>query len=427
MRLRLGLTVLLALVCGAGVAHAQTPMCESATADTDIGPNRVYIQAADTQVPALKALGVKLRAQATPITIIYTPAGSCTNITYLYNNTDFTPNATGGGTFYIPSATFDPKTTPPNCTPPAVGSGKKADLGISIVFPDNVDCPTAPAKPSTVTVTRGPVQAMVFAVPGGVGSNMGSTQTTITFEEAYLVAGLGPLKAMVAPWSDPQYFYGRPASKGTQISIGANIGVAASKWQLVADTQHQIDQSSAVTTAIAAQTATGNAEKTLGILGVEVYDAARAMVHALAFRAFKQWKSYWPDSSPTAFDKKNVRDGHYPLWSYVEYIAPNAASGTGALNPNAQTIIDMLSGNTVTTNPAFEPLDVVVAAGLVPACAMKVQRSAEGGDLSPLTPTQPCGCYYDAKVPMGSTSCTACTDNSACGGGQCRHGYCEAQ
>ncbi|MCU1282526.1 MAG: hypothetical protein JWM53_6072, partial [bacterium] len=172
--------------------------------------------------------------------------------------------------------------------------------------------------------------------------------------------------------------------------------------------------------------ATGNAEKTLGILGVEVYDPARAMVHSLAYRAFKQLKSYWPDSAPSAFDKKNVRDGHYPLWSYVEYIAPQAGGG-GALNPAAQTIIDLLVGNAVTTNPAFEPLDLVIASGLVPACAMKVQRSLEGGDLSTVSAAQPCGCYYDAKVPMGTTSCTVCTANSPCGAGMCRHGYCEAQ
>ncbi|MCU1283129.1 MAG: hypothetical protein JWM53_6675 [bacterium] len=413
----------ISLVAAAGVARAQTPMCED---DVNVGPNRVYIQAADTQVPILKALGARLRGQANPITIVYTPNGSCSNIAFVYGNADFTSNATAGGTFYIPSAGFDPKMTPPTCTPPAAGSGKKADLGISIVFPDNVDCPTAPAKPSTVAVTRGPVQAMVFAVPGGVGTNMGSTQTTITAEEAYLVAGLGPLQAMVSPWSDPQFFYGRPASKGTQISIGANIGVAAAKWQLLADVMHQIDQSGAVATAIAAQASTGNGEKTLGILGVEVYDPARAMVHSLAFRAFQQRKSYWPDSTPTAFDKKNVRDGHYPLWSYVEYLAPQAAGGGGALNPNAQTIIDMLAGNAVTTNPVFEPLDLVVANGLVPGCAMKVQRSAEGGDLSKAAAGQSCGCYYDAKVPMGATGCAACTDNTPCGGGMCRHGYCEA-
>jgi hypothetical protein len=58
---------------------------------------------------------------------------------------------------------------------------------------------------------------------------------------------------------------------------------------------------------------------------------------------------------------------------------------------------------------------------------MKVQRSAEGGDLSPASAAQPCGCYYDAKVPSGATSCTACTDNAPCGTGMCRHGYCEAK
>jgi hypothetical protein len=413
---------MLLLVAGAsGVARAQTPNCT----DASVGMNKVWIQAADTQVPVLRALGAKLKAQATSITIIYTPNGSCTNLPLIYNNTDFTSNATGGGTFYIPDG-YDGVSVPPTCTAPTVGTGtQKADMGMSIVFPDKTDCPSLPAKPATVAVTQGPVQAMVFAVPGGVGTNMGSTQSTITAEEAYLVAGLGPTKAMVAPWSDPTYFYGRPVTKGTQISIGANIGVAAAKWQLIADTSHQIDQSANMLAAIANQTATGNAEKTLGILGVEIYDGARGMVHALAFRAYHQLKSYWPDSTPTTFDKQNVRDGHYPLWSYVQYAAPQAAGG-GAANPNAQLIIDLFTGKSVTTNPAFEPLDLVIANGLVPACAMKVQRSVEGGDLSLATVAEPCGCYFDKKT-TGNTTCTACTDSSTCGTGMCRHGYCEAK
>src|SRR4051794_20166400 len=162
-------TIVALLLAAAGVARAQQ-VCED---DTNVGPNRVYIQAADTQVPVLKALGAKLRDQATPITIVYTPNGSCTNLPLIYNNTDFTSNAAGGGTFYIPPG-FDPKTAAPTCTPPAVGSGKKSDLGISIVFADKTDCPSLPAKPATVAVTRGPVQAMVLAVPGGVGTNVGS-------------------------------------------------------------------------------------------------------------------------------------------------------------------------------------------------------------------------------------------------------------
>lgn len=407
----------------ASTAAIAQQACED---DVNVGPNRVYIQAADTQVPILKALGKALRAQSTPITIIYTPNGSCSNITYLYNDV-FTPNAKGGGTFYIPGdPSFDPKSSVvPNCTPSAT---QKPDMAIVIVFPDSTDCPTAPAMPSNIAVTQGPVQAFLFAAPGGVGTNMGSTQTTITAEEAYLVMGLGASNAQVTPWSDATFLFGRPPTKGTQISIGANIGVPAAKWQILNDPQHAIDQSNAVATAIAAHLSDGNAEKTLGILGAEIYDLAtnRAQLHSLAFRAYQQIKSYWPDSSPTAFDKQNLRDGHYPLWSYVQYLVPKNAGGK-AMNAGAQEIIDLLVGNAVTTSPAFEPLDMVIAAGLVPACAMKVKRSAEGGPQSLFTPAEPCGCYYESKVPMGSTSCTACSASAPCATGMCRHGYCEAQ
>jgi hypothetical protein len=256
---------------------------------------------------------------------------------------------------------------------------------------------------------------------------MGSTQTTITAEEAYLVLGIGASTAMVSPWSDPNFIYGRPASKGTQISIGANIGVPSAKWKLLMDTMHQIDQSGMVATAIIAAGAAGNAEKTLGILGAEIYDPQRAMLHSLAFRAYGQIHSYWPDKTPSSTDKQNVRDGHYPIWSYVQYLYPYDTTNTKALNPNAQLIVDILTGNDVsaTLNPAFEPLDDVIGAGLVPQCAMKVTRTAEAGSLSAATVTQPCGCYFDSK--KSTTSCTACSTATPCATGVCRHGFCEAK
>ncbi|HEY1585438.1 MAG TPA: hypothetical protein VGH63_07085, partial [Polyangia bacterium] len=61
------------------------------------------------------------------------------------------------------------------------------------------------------------------------------------------------------------------------------------------------------------------------------------------------------------------------------------------------------------------------------ACAMKVSRTIEGGDQALFSPTEPCGCYFEANVPGGSTTCTVCTDDTPCGGGKCRHGYCEAK
>src|SRR6202012_4546488 len=100
----------LAAIVAAGSAHAQT-VC-----DDTIGTHRVYILAADTQVPALMALGVILKQQTPSITLFYTPAGSCANITDLYLNT-WVSNAAGGGTFYIPDG-YDGTTIPPTCTVP---------------------------------------------------------------------------------------------------------------------------------------------------------------------------------------------------------------------------------------------------------------------------------------------------------------------
>jgi len=57
---------------------------------------------------------------------------------------------------------------------------------------------------------------------------------------------------------------------------------------------------------------------------------------------------------------------------------------------------------------------------------MKVQRSVEGGDMTPATVSEPCGCYFEFKA-TGATTCTACSDSSTCGTGMCRHGYCEAK
>jgi hypothetical protein len=419
MRLRIPIVALALLA--SSLARAQTTACESLGSDSN---HRVYIQSADTQVPTLISLGTKLANLADPVFIIYTAAGSCTNLNLINTNADFTPNkAAGAGTFYIPTG-FDPTTmTPPACTPPP--PGVKADMAITIVFPDKTDCPTAADVPATVSVTQGAVQAMVFVVPGGVGGTTGSTQTTITAEEGYLLAGLGPTKAGVAPWSDPNYFYGRTATKGTQISIGANIGVAAARWALINDTSHMIDQSLNVVSSVAGQTTTGNAEKTIGILGAEVYDTARSMIHSLAFRAFKQYKSYWPDSSSTTFDKKNIRDGHYPIWSYVQYFLPQASGA--ATKANAQLIVDLLTNKPgVTIDGTHDAMGDVIGAGLVPQCAMNVSRTVEGGPLSVAPSATPCNCFFDFSTTQ-ATSCTACTDDSTCGTGKCRRGYCEAK
>jgi hypothetical protein len=430
----------LASLLASTVAHAQAycpatpPACNDATAI----PNPIYVNAADTQVPSLHKLGKQLRAQVdgsgtpTPITIVYVPNGSCTNLANLYASPPKFTVGSAGGPFFIPAdPTFDvtAKTACP-CQIPT-GTALQPDLAITIVNPDNLSCPSNPATPPAgIGVFKGPVQGMTFVVPYDSTNNVGSSQRAITAEEAYLVMGLGAEMAQVPPWDDSNFIFGRPASKGTQISIGANIQVPAAKWKLVM--ANMIDQSSTLASTVAGLAADPNAEKVLGILGTEIYDKNRGKLHALAFRAFQQMLAYWPDSTLNATDKQNLRDGHYVLWSYVQYLAP--VSGTPAVaKAPVQEIIDALTGkltsvtykssaNSVTS----DPIDNVITSGLVPICAMKVQRAgAEGSDLSLYTPDQPCGCYFDKKATQ-STSCTACTDNSVCNGGMCRRGYCEA-
>jgi len=431
-------TVAAALLFGAHAAQAQScPATPPSCTDTTAIPNPVFVNAADTQVPSLHKLGKLLRAQVdgggtpTPTTIIYVPNGSCTNLGNLYASPPKFTTGTAGGPFYIPAdPAFDvtQKTACP-CVLPTPNT-IQPDIAITIVFPDNVSCPSLPATPPVgITAFIGPVQGMTFVVPYDSNTNVGSSQKAITMEEAYLVLGLGPSAAMVSPWSDPNYIYGRPPSKGTQISIGANIQVPAAKWKLLNDTAHVIDQSSTMASTIAGLTADPNAEKVLGILGTEIYDKNRSKMHALAFRAQKQLHAYWPDKTASSFDKQNVRDGHYTLWSYVQYLAPTTS---GMAKAPVQQIIDGLTGHlaTIKTNltgmMSVDPIDTVISSGLVPSCAMKVQRSAEGGDLSLYSAPEPCGCYFDFKA-TGATTCTACSSSTPCATGVCRHGYCEAK
>jgi hypothetical protein len=88
-------------------------------------------------------------------------------------------------------------------------------------------------------------------------------------------------------------------------------------------------------------------------------------------------------------------------------------------------VIDLIFG--VTDESDVHGLRAGIMSGLIPQCAMKVQRSFDGGDLSLYQPPEPCGCYFDKTVPQGITSCTPCVDETPCGTGKCRFGYCEVQ
>jgi hypothetical protein len=177
-------------------------------------------------------------------------------------------------------------------------------------------------------------------------------------------------------------------------------------------------------TYVTGQNNTGNAEKTLGILSAQRYDENRATLKMLAFQSFKQacLGAVYPDSTPSAFDKRNVRDGHYSIWGYLWSFAK--VNGGQITSPLGKRLVEFIGGTAVING--VNPLEATVKAGAVPTCAMSVKRAADGADLEKYEPATPCTCFYE-KAASGSTGCEACPAGTCSGGKTCRHGYCEAR
>ena len=395
--------------------------------------NTVYIESGDTQEPLLKALGRKLRDEAN-ITIVFELTGSCTLSPNLYNNVPIPKNTS---MLYIPSTaenptwvTSDPEatcTTDPN-------NGTSPNLGISALFPTSC-AGLAGGPPAGIGEFNGPIQAYTFIVP----SAEFATQTSISAAEAYYAFGDGVNNPVTpAEWNDPTAFFLRPATKSTLVATALNIDLTAAEMTLAqadggtSDGRQLLASSTQVLSGVKASTN----PKAIGILGDEVYDANRNDdVNVLAYQGFGvAGGAWWPDSTQTSFDKQNIRDGNYTLWSPTVYIAP-VTSGVPT-NPAVKYITDLVLGNQGAAPPnglvdggtPIDGLGTVVSVGLTPNCAMQVQRAGDGAPVTAYTPAAPCTCYFLSKIPNAAAlpaSCTTCTSNSQCGTNQCFNGYCE--
>ncbi|MCX5742714.1 MAG: hypothetical protein NT062_09480 [Proteobacteria bacterium] len=400
---------LLVLAAIPSTSEAAAPCVTPAPACASL-PTPVYLQVGDTQNNVMKRLGRALRDNtAKPITLAWVTSGSCTNIDVMYHKSArITANMQ-----YIPSTTDDPTWTPADptcpCVPPSpdgVGTpGVFPDVGNSALF--NSAC-TTEAPPATLALTTGPTQAYVMAVPKQ------STQTAITYEEAYFVFGFG-MAGMIAPWTDETQLFIRTTTKSTLLAWAANISVPGAQWKGM-----RFDTSSMVVSALEGTTG-ANIETALGILGAEVYDQKRATLTALAFRSKGQYAAYYPDATSTSRDKKNVRDGHYTVWSPTIWM--DNVTGTTPTNADARYVIDLIAGKPVTPTPTFDANVIVANVGLVPDCAMRVTRAFEGGPLSLYAPTTSCTCKFEQTVD--TTSCATCGPGNACATGVCRSGLCE--
>lgn len=372
----------------------------------------VYIENGDTQEPLVKKLGAQLITSSSPVRLVYKNRRTCDLALDMYTPNPMVTDAIA--IKYIPSPAEDPTWTPLSVTPScdADAGGVAIGLGIGATFLSS--CTNLPAvKPADLAVLDGPVQSYGFIVPGA------SSQIALTAQEGYFAYGFPQATGQAPPWLDQALRSSRGPTASTALTCAAAIGLNGSQLK------GTVPVGNTSTEVLSFVATSGSPEATIGLMGTEVYDGARNLVKLLAFKGFGQRYAYFPDSSATSFDKRNVRDGHYLPWAPTPYVT-RVEVGTGkATDPNVQRLIDLVFGARVDAD--VNGLDQVIASGLVPECAMGVKRAFDGGDLSLYAAPEPCACYFESKVPQGATKCSKCTDSSTCGAGKCRRGYCEAR
>jgi hypothetical protein len=123
--------------------------------------------------------------------------------------------------------------------------------------------------------------------------------------------------------------------------------------------------------------------------------------------------AFWPDTSAKSFDKRNVRDGHYPIWGPLHMIARVDGSGI-PIKAGANRFLSIVSG--AETIKGVSLISTLATRSLVPNCAMRVTRKADGGELTRYAPERSCGCYFEEKATGVSppAGCKVCATNPEC-------------
>ncbi len=438
-----------AVLAVSGQAHAANPACPT-------GSTVVYVSGSSAFQPVLQAAQ---NALGSTVQIVYQSPGSCEGLLYLVgdNGASVPPDADA-------AVLLAPNVVAAGCSLPMVGAVQEAtvDIGVSDVYPTT--CSAFDSNLNTVgsaTGTKdflGPVQAMTIAVPTG------STRYSISAEAAYMVFKYGGGAPAIAPWNNTADVFTRYYDSGTQELIGAGLGdgtktLPGGNW---------LNATCNPKTTTCPQTASGagnmvtkltgrpagEADSVIGILGNQNIPTGNT-IRPLSFQAHGQSCGYLPDSALGANDKINVRQGRYALWGPEHMVVNVDGSGNPVgMNSNTTAVVTLINAlNSTSLAPASASVDggttlddaqvgaIIDAisappagfiAGVVPQCAMQVQRSAEVGAEASYQPPAACSCRFLAAATGTATGCTACTSANAstvCTGSTpaCHYGYCEAQ
>jgi len=307
VRERKALALALFLLALTAPSQAKAVTCDAlpntAQPDGGVTPPVVYIEGANAVGPFIALLQQALSVDPSPINVVYIGDGGCTGAANFFAGA---PIASKPKPIYYAGQVAETCTLPttggPNGGPPT------ADIGASDVYA--ATCGTLPggALPLGVTDFLGPIQPMVFVVPTA------STQLSISATAAYFVFGFGS-DSGVAPWTVNASIYRRNASSAAQAMLAAGIGVPLVSWAGVDATALPVNVNGGISGAAAvinAMEVDPNPEQVIGILADTNMDPTTSThISTLAYKDIDQSCAYYPDSTATAHDKANVRDGHF--------------------------------------------------------------------------------------------------------------------
>jgi ABC-type phosphate transport system substrate-binding protein len=368
-------------------------------------PNLIYATGSTNLLPLLEAVAPILAENDPPYRVVYQPQSSCKGAGSMFETDPskrMIKDIPNNWAFF-----FDEAGQKNYCL--LQPEGNFVDIGESDVYANT--CGYDP-KPTEVGDYMGPIQAITFVV------HAKSSQKAISAEAAHILFGAGGRMGAVAPWDDPLFYFVRGSGTGTIQLTSRAIKVPATGWW-------GIDRLSSdnLRDSLNAVAPTG-IEKAIGVLSSDFADKARKNLRVLAFQGVNQTCGYLPDSTQMSFDKENVRDGHYPIWGPIHFYA--ALTNGVAPTQQAEALIKLLSVPKLEKNL----VDAVVTAGYIPACAMRVSREEEMGDMTSRPPDFGCGCYYE-KVANGqpTPTCRPCSTSAQCTPERpsCNYGFCEVQ
>lgn len=397
------------LLAAAAAIALSAPLPAAAGPCTALPQPIIYVAGPDSLISVIRGVGAALYGD---VTVVYKGFPACLGIDYVINSQKTTPDPAQPNDH---SATYWPGLGADDtlCDLPWDGTGEVVpNVAVSDEFAST--CKNYPNGLGVVADFQGPVISYAYTAP------IASKARSISAEAAYLIWGFGAVDPyVIPPWTDPMFLYHRDQNSGSENLFAKVIGVPVDKFK------GQSFSSTGLIAAAVQGAAAADADKILAMLNANTLDENRATMRTLAYQHRDQLCGYFPDSAADTFDKRNVRDGHYPFWAPVHLYTP--ASNGEPTNANVRRFVHLVLGTESIAGLDIISVETTNGNHLIPQCAMRVSRTEDGGALASLSPQAPCGCYFESLTGPSSPDCQTCTTSDSCPAtaSRCSYGFCE--